>query len=56
MALIKKFQGTNVAPMDWLDIDPCDPPNGLINLGDIMSSVGGFQGESYADVCPLPCP
>jgi hypothetical protein len=59
MAGIRKFQGTNVAPFTWLDIDPSDGdglPNQIINLQDILSSVRGFQGDAYPGLGPLGCP
>jgi hypothetical protein len=59
MAGITKYQATNDTPLIWLDIDPSedsDTPNQVINLGDIMNSVRGFQGDPYPGDGPLGCP
>jgi hypothetical protein len=58
MAKIKRFQAIPVAPLTWLDDDPSTgdlSPNQTINLGDIMNSVYGFQGQPYPGNGPMGC-
>jgi hypothetical protein len=59
MAGIRKFQGTDVAPLTWLDIAPSSGssvPDQVVGLGDIMGAIGGFQGDPYPGLGPLNCP
>jgi hypothetical protein len=59
MAAIKKYQGINVAPLTWLDIDPStgtQKPNQVIGIGDILGCIEGFQAQLYPGAGPLDCP
>ena len=58
LAGITKFQGFDNAPITWLDIDPSmgsGVPNLAIDIGDILATLGGFQGESYPGDGPTGC-
>jgi hypothetical protein len=58
-AAIKVYQGTPVAPITWLDIDPSNlnqVPNQTIGVGDILKVIDGFQGKAYSGNGPKGCP
>jgi hypothetical protein len=59
MAAIKKYQGVDVAPVTWLDLDPSagyEAANQVIGIGDILANIDGFQGKAYPGDGPLNCP
>jgi len=59
VAAINAYQGIDVAPLTWLDVDPSGDdsrPNQVIGLGDILACIDGFQGKSYPGGGPLDCP
>ena len=56
LALIRVFQGDlAAASQEQADIDPC-MPNRATDIGDILKTLGAFQGQSFEDAgCSLPC-
>jgi hypothetical protein len=59
MASIKKYQGLDIVPLTWVDIDPSggsQTPNQVIGIGDILAGIEGFQGELYPGYGPSNCP
>jgi hypothetical protein len=58
-AAVKVYQGSHVAPITWLDIDPSNgdqSPNQTIGVGDILKVIDGFQGQAYPGEGALDCP
>ena len=59
LATITRFQGIPNAPVIWLDISSSrgtDVPNQAVDIGDILDTIAGFQGEVYPGDGPLGCP
>ena len=58
LACQAKFNGIDNAPLSWLDIDPStgvNMPNQQVNIGDILATMEGFQGQPYPGDGPLGC-
>ena len=59
LAAIGKFQGSDNAPTTWLDVAPATgdgTPDFMVNVGDVLAIIGGFQGDTFPGIGPLGCP
>ena len=58
LAVLRRFQGVDVAPMSWLDISSTAQdgmPDQVSNLDDCLAVLAGFLGEAYPGGGPLEC-